>query len=94
MTKLIYDADIDGSALDGQTVAVIGYGSQGEAHARNSPTPRHRGLGLRPIRPRARASMPPRGHRRRLSAAKSNVSWCSGGPASPCCTTPDSAEPA
>ena len=35
MTKLIYDADIDASALDGQTVAVIGYGSQGEAHARN-----------------------------------------------------------
>ncbi len=35
MTTLIYDADIDSSALDGQTVAVIGYGSQGEAHARN-----------------------------------------------------------
>ncbi len=35
MTKLIYDADIDSAALDGQTVAVIGYGSQGEAHARN-----------------------------------------------------------
>ncbi len=35
MTRLIYDADIDASALDGQTVAVIGYGSQGEAHARN-----------------------------------------------------------
>jgi ketol-acid reductoisomerase len=35
MTKLIYDADIDASVLDGQTVAVIGYGSQGEAHARN-----------------------------------------------------------
>jgi ketol-acid reductoisomerase len=35
MTKLIYDADIDPSALEGQTVAVIGYGSQGEAHARN-----------------------------------------------------------
>ncbi|MCA1587858.1 MAG: ketol-acid reductoisomerase [Chloroflexi bacterium] len=35
MTKLIYDADIDASALDGQTVAVIGYGSQGEAHSRN-----------------------------------------------------------
>jgi ketol-acid reductoisomerase len=35
MTKLIYDADIDAAALDGQTVAVIGYGSQGEAHARN-----------------------------------------------------------
>jgi ketol-acid reductoisomerase len=35
MTKLIYDADIDAAALEGQTVAVIGYGSQGEAHARN-----------------------------------------------------------
>ena len=35
MTKLIYDADIDPAALAGQTVAVIGYGSQGEAHARN-----------------------------------------------------------
>ena len=35
MTKLIYDADIDPSALEGQRVAVIGYGSQGEAHARN-----------------------------------------------------------
>ena len=35
MTKLIYDADIDAAALDGQTVAVVGYGSQGEAHARN-----------------------------------------------------------
>ena len=35
MTKLIYDADIDAAALDGQTVAVIGYGSQGEAHAHN-----------------------------------------------------------
>jgi ketol-acid reductoisomerase len=35
MTKLIYDRDIDSSALAGQTIAVIGYGSQGEAHARN-----------------------------------------------------------
>jgi ketol-acid reductoisomerase len=35
MTKLIYDADIDPAALEGQTVAIIGYGSQGEAHARN-----------------------------------------------------------
>ena len=35
MTKLIYDRDIDASALAGQRVAVIGYGSQGEAHARN-----------------------------------------------------------
>ncbi|MEP6679937.1 MAG: ketol-acid reductoisomerase [Chloroflexota bacterium] len=35
MTKLIYDRDIDAEALAGQRVAVIGYGSQGEAHARN-----------------------------------------------------------
>jgi ketol-acid reductoisomerase len=35
MTKLMYDADIDPGALAGQTVAVIGYGSQGEAHTRN-----------------------------------------------------------
>jgi len=35
MTTLVYDRDIDRSALDGQRVAVLGYGSQGEAHARN-----------------------------------------------------------
>jgi ketol-acid reductoisomerase len=35
MTKLIYDRDTDPAALSGQTIAVIGYGSQGEAHARN-----------------------------------------------------------
>jgi ketol-acid reductoisomerase len=35
MTKLIYDRDIDAGALGGQRIAVIGYGSQGEAHARN-----------------------------------------------------------
>ena len=33
--RTIYDSDIDRTALDGQTVAVIGYGSQGEAHAQN-----------------------------------------------------------
>jgi ketol-acid reductoisomerase len=32
---MYYDADADPSALDGQTVAVIGYGSQGHAHALN-----------------------------------------------------------
>jgi ketol-acid reductoisomerase len=32
---MYYDADADLSALDGQTVAVIGYGSQGHAHALN-----------------------------------------------------------
>ena len=35
MATLIYDRDIDPAALDGQRIAVIGYGSQGEAHARN-----------------------------------------------------------
>ena len=33
--KMYYDADAELSALDGQTVAVIGYGSQGHAHALN-----------------------------------------------------------
>jgi ketol-acid reductoisomerase len=32
---MYYDADADLAALDGQTVAVIGYGSQGHAHALN-----------------------------------------------------------
>jgi ketol-acid reductoisomerase len=32
---MYYDADADPSALEGQTVAVIGYGSQGHAHALN-----------------------------------------------------------
>ena len=33
--KMYYDADADPSALEGQTIAVIGYGSQGHAHALN-----------------------------------------------------------
>ena len=33
--KMIYDADADLGQLDGTTVAVIGYGSQGHAHALN-----------------------------------------------------------
>ncbi len=33
--KMYYDADTDPSALASQTVAVIGYGSQGHAHAQN-----------------------------------------------------------
>jgi len=33
--KMIYDADADLGALDGKTVAIIGYGSQGHAHALN-----------------------------------------------------------
>ena len=33
--RMYYDNDADPAALDGQTVAVIGYGSQGHAHAQN-----------------------------------------------------------
>jgi ketol-acid reductoisomerase len=35
MTKLYYDADADVRRLDGRRVAIIGYGSQGHAHALN-----------------------------------------------------------
>jgi len=33
--RMYYDNDADPSALEGQTVAIIGYGSQGHAHALN-----------------------------------------------------------
>jgi ketol-acid reductoisomerase len=33
--RMYYDNDADPTALDGQTVAIIGYGSQGHAHALN-----------------------------------------------------------
>ncbi len=35
MARLYYDQDADLSLLDGKTVAIIGYGSQGHAHALN-----------------------------------------------------------
>jgi ketol-acid reductoisomerase len=35
MAKIFYESDTDISLLDGKTVAVIGYGSQGHAHALN-----------------------------------------------------------
>ncbi|PJF33992.1 MAG: ketol-acid reductoisomerase, partial [Candidatus Thermofonsia Clade 1 bacterium] len=35
MATLYYDQDADLSLLDGKTVAIIGYGSQGHAHALN-----------------------------------------------------------
>jgi len=35
MAQVYYDKDADLSYLDGKTVAIIGYGSQGHAHARN-----------------------------------------------------------
>lgn len=33
--KMYYEADVQGNQLEGKTVAVIGYGSQGHAHAQN-----------------------------------------------------------
>ena len=33
--RMYYDADADAAALAGRTVAIIGYGSQGHAHALN-----------------------------------------------------------
>lgn len=36
MAKLYYDKDADLSLLNGKTIAVIGYGSQGHAHALNA----------------------------------------------------------
>src|SRR5256885_16411147 len=35
MTRVLYDADISTDALRGSRVAVLGYGSQGHAHALN-----------------------------------------------------------
>jgi len=35
MATIYYPKDADGSALEGQTIAILGYGSQGHAHALN-----------------------------------------------------------
>ena len=35
MAKIYYEKDADLSALNGRTVAIVGYGSQGHAHAKN-----------------------------------------------------------
>ena len=35
MTRIYIDADADPSALEGRTIAILGYGSQGHAHALN-----------------------------------------------------------
>lgn len=35
MAKMYYDADCNLGLLDGKTVAIVGYGSQGHAHAQN-----------------------------------------------------------
>ncbi|MCS6949430.1 MAG: ketol-acid reductoisomerase [bacterium] len=57
MAKIYYDADADLKVLEGKTVAVVGYGSQGHAHAQNL---RDSGvkviLGLRPGKSWGKAS--------------------------------------
>jgi ketol-acid reductoisomerase len=35
VAKMYYDQDLSLDALDGRQVAIIGYGSQGHAHAQN-----------------------------------------------------------
>ncbi len=35
MAKMYYEADADMSLLEGKTIGIIGYGSQGHAHALN-----------------------------------------------------------
>ena len=35
MAKMYYEKDCDISALDGKKIAIVGYGSQGHAHAQN-----------------------------------------------------------
>src|SRR5699024_8987514 len=35
MTQVFYDKDINKAALEGKKVAIVGYGSQGHAHAQN-----------------------------------------------------------
>ena len=35
MAKMYYDSDCNLGLLDGKTIAIIGYGSQGHAHALN-----------------------------------------------------------
>ena len=49
MVKMFYDADCNLSLLDGNTVAIIGFGSQGHAHAMNlKDSGVHVVVGLRP----------------------------------------------
>ncbi len=58
MAKIYYDADADLAALKGKTVAILGYGSQGHAHALNlRDSGVHVVVGLQPgSRSRARAA--------------------------------------
>ena len=47
MVKKYYDGDCNLGVLDGRKVAIIGYGSQGHAHALNPVSYTHLGDGLR-----------------------------------------------
>ena len=47
--KILYDADANPDALEGKTIAILGYGSQGHAHALNLKESGHDVVvGLRP----------------------------------------------
>ena len=35
MAKMYYENEINGAVLEGKTIAIVGYGSQGHAHALN-----------------------------------------------------------
>ncbi len=49
MAKMFYDSDCNLGLLEGKTVAIIGYGSQGHAHAQNlKDSGVHTIIGLRP----------------------------------------------
>ena len=59
MARMYYDNDADLSLLKGRKVAVIGYGSQGHAHALNLQGQRGR-RGRRACRPPAARARRPR----------------------------------
>ncbi|SKA13178.1 ketol-acid reductoisomerase [Pilibacter termitis] len=49
MVKMFYEADVEKAALEGKKIAVIGYGSQGHAHAQNLRDTKHDVIiGIRP----------------------------------------------
>lgn len=49
MTNVYYDQNIKNDALQGKTIAIIGYGSQGHAHAQNlKDNGYHVVIGIRP----------------------------------------------
>ena len=75
MTKLIYESDVDRGAIDGRKVAILGYGSQGHAHALNLRDSR----GRRPGRAPARLVVPPEGRGRRAARPRHRLGDCRGG---------------